>query len=180
MKPMYFKLYHNPENKTLTIPRAALQLSGLADAEELILHTGGGYVLAARNALSTLECLHLLQFLTSTAASLLLQLAVFSQEGSEFSECGDTLDEEDEMDDPGLTIPAWLLELAGLDEADSLEAVAEDGRVIVSKAEDEDPSEHREEDPLQEFDEGFRAMLQEGNVDLDALRRQMRQEKNHA
>ena len=41
MKPMYFKLYHNPENKTLTIPRAALQLSGLADAEELILLTGG-------------------------------------------------------------------------------------------------------------------------------------------
>ena len=132
---MYFKLYHNPENKTLTIPRAALQLSGLADAEELILHTGGGYVLAARNALSTLECLHLLQFLTSTAASLLLQLAVFSQEGAEFPECEDTLDEEDEMDDPGLTIPACLLELAGLDEADSLEAVAEDGRVIVSKAE---------------------------------------------
>ena len=120
---MYFKLYHNPENKTLTIPRAALQLSGLADAEELILHTGGGYVLAARNALSTLECLHLLQFLTSTAASLLLQLAVFSQEGSEFSECGDTLDEEDEMDDPGLTIPACLLELAGLDEADSLDLI---------------------------------------------------------
>ena len=57
------------------------------------------------------------------------------------------------MDDPGLTIPACLLELAGLDEADSLEAVAEDGRVIVSKAEDDDPSEHREEDPLQEFDE---------------------------
>ena len=131
MKPMYFKLYHNPENKTLTIPRAALQLSGLADAEELILHTGGGYVLAARNALSTLECLHLLQFLTSTAASLLLQLAVFSQEGAEFPECEDTLDEEDEMVDPGLTIPACLLELAGLDEADSLEAVAEDGRVIV-------------------------------------------------
>ena len=41
MKPMYFKLCHNPENKTLAIPRAALQLSGLADAEELILLTGG-------------------------------------------------------------------------------------------------------------------------------------------
>ena len=84
------------------------------------------------------------------------------------------------MDDPGLTIPAWLLELAGLDEADCLEAAAEDGRVIVSKAEDDGTSEHREDDPLQEFDEGFRAMLQEGNVDLDALRRQLRQEKNHA
>ena len=41
MKPMYFKLYRNPANKPLTIPRAALQLSGLADAEELILLTGG-------------------------------------------------------------------------------------------------------------------------------------------
>ena len=47
MKPMYFELCHNPENKTLAIPRAALQLSGLADAEELILHTGGGYVMVA-------------------------------------------------------------------------------------------------------------------------------------
>ena len=28
---MYFELCHNPENKTLAIPRAALQLSGLAD-----------------------------------------------------------------------------------------------------------------------------------------------------
>ena len=42
MKTLYFKLYHNPENKTLTIPRAAIQLSNLTDAEELILHTGGG------------------------------------------------------------------------------------------------------------------------------------------
>ena len=41
MKPMYFELCHNPENKTLAIPRAALQLSGLAGAEELILLTGG-------------------------------------------------------------------------------------------------------------------------------------------
>ena len=41
MKPMYFKLCHNPANKTLTIPRAALQLSNLTDAEELILLTGG-------------------------------------------------------------------------------------------------------------------------------------------
>ncbi len=52
--------------------------------------------------------------------------------------------------------------------------------MIVSKAEDDDPSEHREEDPLQEFDEGFRSMLQEGHVDLDALRRQLRREEDHA
>lgn len=177
MKTMYFKLYHNPENKTLTIPRAALQLSNLTDAEELILHIGGGYVMAARNALCTLECLHLLQFLTSTAASLLIQLAVYSQEGAEFPECEDTLDEEDEMDELGLTIPAWLLEQAGLDEADCLEAAVEDGRVIVSKAENDELGEYMEDDPLQEFDEGFLAMLQEGNVDLDGLRMLLLQEE---
>ena len=96
MKPMYFKLYHNPENKTLTIPRAALQLSGLADAEELILHTGGGYVLAARNALSTLECLHLLQFLTSTAASLLPKRRDLAREGADFPAVGAPINRKDE------------------------------------------------------------------------------------
>ena len=48
MMRMYFKLCHNNiENKTLTIPRAALQLSGLADVDERTLHTGGGYFMAA-------------------------------------------------------------------------------------------------------------------------------------
>ena len=38
---MKFHLNHDPANKTLTIPRAALQLSGLADVSDLILHTDG-------------------------------------------------------------------------------------------------------------------------------------------
>ena len=36
---MKFHLNHDPANKTLAIPRAALQLSGLADVSDLILHT---------------------------------------------------------------------------------------------------------------------------------------------
>lgn len=180
MKTMYFKLCHNPENKTLTIPRAALQLSGLADAEELILHTGGGYVMAARSGLSASECLCLLQFLTSTAASLLLQLAVFSQEGVEDPKCGDAPDKGTEMDDPGLTIPAWLLEQAGLDVMDRLEAAAEDGRVIVTAADEENLEKPGEEDPLMEFDAGFLAMLVTGGVDLDSLRFQILREEDHA
>ena len=47
MELMHFKLYHNPEDKTLTIPRVALQFSGLADVEERTLHTGDGYFMAA-------------------------------------------------------------------------------------------------------------------------------------
>ena len=40
-KGEFDETYVFSENKTLAIPRAALQLSGLADAEELILLTGG-------------------------------------------------------------------------------------------------------------------------------------------
>ena len=42
---MKFHLNHDPANKTLTIPRAALQFSGLADVSDLILHTDSGCIL---------------------------------------------------------------------------------------------------------------------------------------
>ena len=42
---MKFSLNHNPANKTLAIPRAALQLSGLADVSDLLLHTDSGCIL---------------------------------------------------------------------------------------------------------------------------------------
>ena len=172
---MYFKLYHTPANKTLTIPRAALQLSRLADAEELILHAGGGYVLVARNGLDTGECLRLLEFLTSIASSLLTQLALNSREEDPYSE--DTFDET-----PGLTIPRWLLEQAGLEADGCLEAFAEDGRVIVTGTEEpknvtESPGKHEAADPLKDFNVGFRAMLRMAGVDLEGLRRQLRQEE---
>ena len=42
---MKFNLNHDPNNKTLSIPRAALQLSGLAGVSDLILHTDSGCIL---------------------------------------------------------------------------------------------------------------------------------------
>ena len=42
---MKFHLNHDPANKTLTIPCAALQFSGLADVSDLILHTDSGCIL---------------------------------------------------------------------------------------------------------------------------------------
>ena len=41
---MKFNLNHDPNNKTLSIPRAALQLSGLAGVSDLILHTDSGCI----------------------------------------------------------------------------------------------------------------------------------------
>lgn len=178
---MYFKLYHTPANKTLTIPRAALQLSRLADAEELILHAGGGYVLVARNGLDTGECLRLLEFLTSIASSLLTQLALNSREEVPYPDDA-TNDAPDGAEAPGLTIPLWLLEQAGLEADECLEAFAEDGRVIVTGAEEprdtaESPGRHEAADPLKDFNVGFRTILRMAGVDLEGLRRQIRQEE---
>ena len=49
---MKFNLNHDPNNKTLAIPRAALQLSGLAGVSDLILHTDSGCVLLLPEKLS--------------------------------------------------------------------------------------------------------------------------------
>lgn len=76
---MYLKLYHDTKKKTLALPRAALQLSALADAGALTLHAGHGYILTARDDLTASECVELIQSLTSTAACLLDQLAANSQ-----------------------------------------------------------------------------------------------------
>lgn len=43
--PMYFKNCFNPKKETLEIPRSSLHRANLLDAEELLLHTGGGYII---------------------------------------------------------------------------------------------------------------------------------------
>lgn len=116
---MYFKLYHDTGKKTLALPRAVLQLSGLSEAEELTLHTGGGYVLAARDDLTTRECVLLVKFLTATAASLLTQLAEASHAAGGLSgRDGNKDDLFDQLDDGFLSM---LLD-AGVD-LDSLREI---------------------------------------------------------
>ena len=54
---MKFHLNHDPANKTLTIPRAALQLSGLAETSDLTIHTENGCVLLLPEKLSVAQTL---------------------------------------------------------------------------------------------------------------------------
>lgn len=93
---MHFKLYHDTKKKTLALPRAALQLSALADAGVLTLHAGHGYILTVRDDLTTSECVELIHSLTSTAAGLLDQLAANSQAAVAALDSWD----EAETDDP--------------------------------------------------------------------------------
>ena len=67
---MKFHLNHDPANKTLTIPRAALQLSDLADVSDLILHTDSGCVLLLPDKMSVAQTLKTFQLLTAINAEL--------------------------------------------------------------------------------------------------------------
>ena len=72
---MKFHFNHDPANKTLTIPRAALQLSGLAENSDLTIHTENGCVLLLSEKLSVAQTLKTFQLLTAINAELLFRLA---------------------------------------------------------------------------------------------------------
>lgn len=113
MKPMSFKLCHDPEKKTLTIPRASLQLSGLADAEELTIHAGESCILLVKNDLSTRDAAKALVFLNGIISSLADQLEEKSSEMASRQAAFD--DPLDEFDDAELaTLDAFDIDLDGL------------------------------------------------------------------
>ena len=72
---MKFHLNHDPANKTLTIPRAALQLSGLADVSDLILHTDSGCILLLPGDPTVAELLKTISLISAVAPQLISRLA---------------------------------------------------------------------------------------------------------
>lgn len=94
---MRFNLHHDPERKTLTIPRAALQISHLADAEELLLLVDEGSILLSRKELSTREAIQTITQLSCVVGNLMTQLVDASQEmAGQPEEQEDPLNEFDE------------------------------------------------------------------------------------
>ena len=89
---MKFHLNHDLANKTITIPRAALQLSGLADVSDLILHTDSGCVLLLPGDPTVAELLKTISLISAVAPQLISRLAERSQMAMETgmteTECG--------------------------------------------------------------------------------------------
>lgn len=54
---MKFILHRDPSNKLQKIPLLAMQLSGLVDAQELIVHVDEGCILLSRDGLSAREAM---------------------------------------------------------------------------------------------------------------------------
>lgn len=76
---MRFVLYHDTNKKTLAIPRAALQLSGLEDAERLTLHVGYGCVALTRQEPTARERLEAIRLLRNLNIGMLVRLALDSR-----------------------------------------------------------------------------------------------------
>ena len=133
---MKFSLNHDPANKTLSIPRAALQLSGLADVSDLLLHTDSGCILLLPGDPTVEEMLKTISLLFAVTPQLISRLAERSQMAMETgmaeTSCGAC---EHEPHCSGLEIPPCQLAEAGISPNDALESFVEDGRVIVQAAE---------------------------------------------
>lgn len=112
---MKFNLNHDPNNKTLAIPRAALQLSGLAGVSDLILHTDSGCILLLPGDPTVAELLKTISLISAVAPQLISRLAERSQlamgTGMAETACGAC---EHEPHCSGLEIPPCQLAEAGI------------------------------------------------------------------
>ena len=93
---MKFTLNRDPENKTQKIPYPAMQLSGLADAKELVLHAEEGFLLLSRKELTAREAVKAIAFLDGLVSSLVAQLGEASCDLAARWEEAAPLDEFDE------------------------------------------------------------------------------------
>ena len=109
---MKFTLHRKSDSKAQKIPYAALQIAGLADAEELVLRAEEGCILLAHDPLSTREVVKMIAFLDEIVTSMAEQLAEKSGEMDSLQEEDDPLDvfNEDEID----TLEDFGINLEGL------------------------------------------------------------------
>ena len=79
---MKFTICHDTSKKTLAIPRAALQLSGLEDAERLTLRAGHGCVVLTRQEGAARERLETIRLLHDLNVGMVVRLALDSRPAS--------------------------------------------------------------------------------------------------
>ena len=79
---MKFTICHDTSKKTLAIPRAALQLSGLEDAERLTLRAGHGCVVLTRQEGAARERLETIRLLHGLNVGMVVRLALDSRTAS--------------------------------------------------------------------------------------------------
>ena len=170
---MKFHLNHDPANKTLAIPRAALQLSGLAETSDLAIHTENGCVLMLPGDPTVAELLKTISLISAVAPQLISRLAERSQMAMEAgmteTVCGAC---ERKPQCSGLEIPPCQLAEAGISPTAALESFVEEGRVIVQAAE-----KTAADVLIDELDDDVRTMLEDSGVQLEGVCRLLEKEE---
>lgn len=170
---MKFNLNHDPANKTLSIPRAVLQFSGLAGVSGLTIHADDGCVLLMPKDASVAEMVKTVQLLNEINIVLIAQLVSVSHHAMEEieSKCLGCPHEDDCF---GICIPPCQLTEAGIDPDSELECSAQDGTLTVTAIEKTDA-----DTLVEEMDDGLRQMLANCGVLMAGLRRLLEQEGYH-
>ena len=170
---MKFHLNHDPANKTLTIPRAALQLSGLVETSDLTIHTENGSVLLLPGDPTVAELLKTISLISTVTPQLISRLAERSQMAMETgmteTACGAC---EHEPHCSGLEIPPCQLAEAGISPNAALESFVEDGKVIVQAAE-----KSAADVLIDGLDDDIRIMLENSGVHLEGVCRLLEKEE---
>ena len=120
---MKFVLYRNPENRNQKIPFPAMQMAGLADAEQLTIQADAGSILISREDITARQAITTITHLYEVIDSLILQLVDASNEIVDVLDIPDpleTVDEEllDDLLECGANPDGLRLLLAVEDEAD--------------------------------------------------------------
>lgn len=120
---MKFVLNRNPENRNQKIPFPAMQMAGLADAEQLTIQADAGSILISREDITAQQAITTITHLSEVIDSLILQLVDASNEIVDVLDIPDPLEAMDEelLDDLlecGANPDGLRLLLAVEDEAD--------------------------------------------------------------
>ena len=120
---MKFVLNRNPENRNQKIPFPAMQMAGLADAEQLTIQADAGSILISREDITARQTITTITHLYEVIDSLILQLVDASNEIVDVLDIPDpleTVDEEllDDLLECGANPDGLRLLLAVEDEAD--------------------------------------------------------------
>ena len=129
---MKAKICHDPASKTLTIPAAALELSGMAEKEELALFTERGSVLLLPNDPSALELLQTVCLLDDVRSRLMELLATAARNEAEES-MGRHCEKCAWVNTchAGILAPC-VLARAGIDPEEELDWAIHDGKVTLA------------------------------------------------
>ena len=120
---MKFVLNRNPENRNQKIPFPAMQMAGLADAEQLTIQADAGSILISREDITARQAITTITHLYEVIDSLILQLVDASNEIVDVLDIPDpleTVDEEllDDLLECGANPDGLRLLLAVEDDAD--------------------------------------------------------------